>query len=66
MMVIPVREISGVVRPDHALGVLDGVGRVDVRPPLLQLWLGPSQDVVGVGDVERVTAEVRLDKNRAS
>ena len=60
-MVLPVSEICGVVRPDHALRVLYCVGRVDVGPPLLQPRFGPLQDLVGVGYVEGVPAEVRLE-----
>ena len=60
-MVLPVSEVGGVVRPDHALRVLDCVCRVDVGPALLQPRLGPLQDLVGVGYVEGVPAEVRLE-----
>ena len=61
LMVLPVSEVGGVVRPHHALGVLYCIGRVDVGPPLLQHRLGPLQDALGVSDVKCVPAEVRLE-----
>ena len=60
-MIIPVSEVGGVVRPDHALRVLNCVRRVDVGPALLQPRLGTLQNLLGVRYVKRIPTEVRLE-----